>query len=42
MACIICGVKKKRMKHSSNSKSKWVTVRESDEFLMQQLAGYSG
>ena len=41
LTCIICGVKKKRMKHSSNPKSKWVTVREPDEFLMQQLAGYS-
>ena len=41
LTCIICGVKKKRMKHASSSKSKWVNVRDPDEFLMQQLAGYS-
>jgi len=41
LACIICGVKKKRTKYSSGPLSNWVTVREPDEFLKQQLSGYS-
>ena len=41
LACIICGVKKKRTKNASGSLAKWITVRDPDQYLMQQLAGYS-
>ena len=41
MQCIICGTRKKRVKHVANSTAQWVTVREPDEFLMQQLSGLS-
>jgi len=42
MQCIICGTRKKRVKNVANSTAQWITIREPDEYLMQQLSGFSG